>query len=97
MCDRLMLAPATRSAAMSSGTIPQAEWILKNRNVVSELLLTGVFDRDVVPESLAWQLLRDDVAVAQGVEQRRRPGVVVARGVLGRWAPAYPASALALT
>jgi len=45
----------------------QTKWILKNRNVVPELLLTGVSDRNVVPELLAWQLQRDYVAVAEGV------------------------------
>jgi hypothetical protein len=40
---------------------------LRNRNAVPELLLTGVSGRDVVPKLLAWQLLRDYVAVAEGV------------------------------
>ena len=39
---------------------------MKNRNVVPKLLLTGVFDRDVVPKLLSWQLHRDYVAVAKG-------------------------------
>jgi len=42
----------------------QTKRILKNSNVVPELLLTGVFDRYVVPELLACQLLRNYVAVA---------------------------------
>jgi hypothetical protein len=40
---------------------------LKNRNVVPALLLTGVSDRNVVPELLPPQLQRDFVAVADGV------------------------------
>jgi hypothetical protein len=35
--------------------------ILKIRNVVPKLLLTGVFSRHVVPELLFWQQQRDDV------------------------------------
>jgi hypothetical protein len=47
---------------------------------VPELLLTGVFGRDVAPALLSWQLQQDYVAVAEGVEQQRRAGVVVAPG-----------------
>jgi hypothetical protein len=43
-----------------------SEWILKNRNVVPELLLTGVSGRYAVPELLLLQLQRDYVAVAEG-------------------------------
>jgi hypothetical protein len=39
---------------------------LKINNVVPELLLTGVSGRDVAPELLCWQLLKDYVAVAEG-------------------------------
>jgi hypothetical protein len=41
--------------------------ILKNSNVVPELLLTGVCGRNAVPELLFWQLRRHYVAVAEGV------------------------------
>jgi len=38
--------------------------ILKTRNVVPALLRAGVFSRNVVPELLFGQQLRDDVVVA---------------------------------
>jgi hypothetical protein len=44
----------------------EAKWILKNHNVVPELLLIGVWGRYVVPELLLPQLQQDYVAVAGG-------------------------------
>jgi hypothetical protein len=44
----------------------ETEWILKNRNVGPELLLTGISGRNVVPELLPPQPQRDYVAVADG-------------------------------
>jgi len=54
--------------------------ILKNSNVVPQLLLTGISGRHVVPELLACQLQRDYVALAEDAEQQRCPGVVAAPG-----------------